>query len=751
MIRINHFAAEYIFVGGLVLLLGIMLFPVLVVRVQNPPKEDEKYIRRIYDNHSVGQVFVHDYYRIKGIDVVVRANSARMALLIASDARGTRLGEVSLSLTSNDQWISIPFKKSLPKGTDTVTFTTEAGTSIDNAILLRVQPDSTLYDMGNMVVDGTTSYGDIAFRAIERLPVWRAILVWGQVNATSMRATMFLVVQGVAGAGVLFALMSMRIKRFASAHLVISVLAIFIIALIVRAPYVEKIQGVFGGDAFNYMSKGYALLHGGDPFAADPRKGILYSLLLIPGFLTSDPLVWSRWVGIVAAALTAGLVPLVGRRMGMPLGIALMAGVLTACSEELIWEAPSGLAMTLFTLLILFSVYAYLQIARSQRWLWVLAASAGLTMLTRFEGALVGAVLLPAAWVRYRIPWKKMIWPVVLAGLLMALPLSSLLWSGKSGIRTPQDIANDDGLFLVHSIWDEQLELNIERSYEFFTNVWVWKGENMNIAQWLGIGLASGFAVIILQYALPRRHSYLFSAIGALSAGAFLFFLAMNNELNKFLIVAMLYILTGIGIVLFVKKRPVDAFAMLLAIATQIAVIIWVLPKTRYFLPTIPFLYLFLAYGIHTLIPSKKKIVQFAVMAIMAAAAIFFLVDSRNVLDKRAEKYNNQAQDNHVMLGALRDLRASHMRIGAPDLEELDVAMYIPRSDLFVFKPSGSNNLADQELQFIKQNNMQYLFERDRKPQWQIVREHPELFANTKTYTTKNGDSKVFVYQVRGD
>lgn len=736
----------YIGVGLMFFLLCIGLIPVSLLRAQNTPKEDAKYIRRIYADHTVGQVFRHGYYSIRTLAVLVRSDVPHSETIIVRDAKRQELARKVVVLTLEDRWVQFSLTKALPKGIDTITLSTLSEVNSKNAILMRYQADSNLYAEGNMVVDGKDSYGDIAFRITETLPLWRAALVWGQVNSTSVYAAMRLVASGALATVLLYALSRISFQKYTHARMWAVSGVLFIGFIGMCAPYAHLLNGVFGGDAFNYMFKAYALMNGHDPFAADPRKGPFFSLLLIPGLFLPDPLMWSRWVGIVAAGLVVGLVPFVARRMGISYPISIMAGIFTAENSFLLFEAPDALAVTTFTFLILLCVYAFLSIKKNKTWLWVLAITSGLTMLTRFEGALVGAVLLPAAWIRYRISWKKILWPVVLMGVIMALPLVSFIWSGKSGIRTTQDIQNDGGLFLVHSIHDQQLSLNIQRSYEFFTNVWIEKGTNMNIAQWLLCGLIIGGCIVLGKQFWPKVTSQILAVIGIIGSLGFVFLLAMNNEINRAILVAALYILVGAGIVLFSRKKPIDGIAIILAIASQIAVIIWVLPKTRYFLPTIPFLYVFLAYGIQSLIPAKKNIAQGIAVVMMCVAAIFFFQDTAKHSGKTIEAYNNNAQENDVLLKALIDLRSSGKSVGIESLDDLSVIIYIPKHLLYTL---SSHSNADQELQFIQSNHIQVLLKRAESHDWSVVTEHPELFNDPKIYTTKNGDSKVLVYSVK--
>jgi hypothetical protein len=119
-------------------------------------------------------------------------------------------------------------------------------------------------------------------------------------------------------------------------------------AIAIRAPYTHLVEGVFGGDAFNYLSKSRALLAGQDFFAADSRKGPVFSLLIAPGLFMLDPLWWSRWVGIIAAAGTVTLTVFIARRLQLGWPAAAIAGLLVAVNMEFLWESSNGLANTTY-------------------------------------------------------------------------------------------------------------------------------------------------------------------------------------------------------------------------------------------------------------------------------------------------------------------------------------------------------------------------------------------------------------------
>lgn len=744
---------EYHYLGAIFLFLVIIaiFWPITVIRVQNTAKEEPQYIRRVFEGHTVGQSFRHEYYRIYAIDILARTEIPSVHSLIATDSDDNELGRTVINPGLQDKWFRVDFEQPLPPGNHTIIFKTEPPASLEQALLIRFQPQSDRYSEGDMIVDGKQSYGDIAFKTFERLPAWRALLAWGQVNNTSVWKGSVLVARGIIVAVIVLAATTLKLKRWPMANILVPLILLFFISVIVRIPYTKSIEGVYGGDAFNYLSKTNAFLTGDDPFAADPRKGPLYSVLLLPSFLMSNPLLWSRWVGIIAASLTASLLPLVARRFGLAWPLAVLTGLLVAVNQEFIWESLSGLANTLFAFLILLCIYSYLQIKTSKTWLWVLAVCSGLTMLTRFEGALVGAILLPSAWWQYRLRLKPILLSTLLAAAIMALPLISFFWSGVSGIRTPADISGDSGLFLVRSIKDEQLILNIERSYEFFTNLWLQTGDNIPIGLLIGQGLLIGVLLIILRYLVPKISRVGMTTLGGLIILSFLLLLIMNNEINREVLSSALYVLTGIGLVFWLKKRPWVAAATIFTILVQISTVIWILPKGRYFLPVIPFLNLAIVFGLNSFFAGRNIRRKLPLLFLVSTAAVFFYIDGHTTLQDRLQDYNEKAQDTAVLLNAITYFRNAEVRVGVHATGDVPTVLYIPSERLFTFNTPTEQNLARQEINWLNENNIEQIMERDRKPQWVSVRQYPEVFSPFRTFSSAYGDSRVFVYSVHPD
>lgn len=732
---------------GVLLVVAVVLagIPVIIKAIENGPKADPSYVRRVWADHTVGQTFAYDHPLVE-LEILVRGQRDEKTALEVTDGDGNVVAKKNLELTSRDEWVPLWFAKPLSPGAQQVTLRAPNIQEQADAILVRFQIDSDIYDGGHMTIDGQESYGDIAFRAYERGPLWRAVQVAGQITNTSAQKAFGALAGGAIIAALLFA--SSRLLR-GRWTIVLPFVLLVLLSIAIRVPYTYSIEGVFGGDAFNYLSKTSALLAGEDPFAADPRKGPLFSLLLVPGFFQRDPLLWSRWVGIAAAAAAVVITPLVARRFGISWQLALLSGLLLAVNKEFIWESPNGLANTLYTALIIASVWAYVELLRSPRprWLWLLAALLGLTALTRYEGILVAAVLLPAVWMRQRIPLKQVAKSVAITGALIAIPFTSYIWSGVSGIRTLPDIRSDGGLSLVDSAG--QLEANLSRAQAFFAGLWLNFESLPPVMPPLLFGMIAAAALAAFGQSYPAQRSYTATVLAIAVLVAMTVLMMMKASLGPHDLIALTLLATGAGIVWMIYAGKSGALAMLIVALLQVAIITLMLPKSRYFLPAIPFVSLALAASLQALTGKNPSRLRHALgLLIGGTAATYFFLTGSSALAVRAEKYNSNAQDTAVLVNALYYLRNSHGNVGSFATGEVPVRIYIPPQRLFLFSDSSNTGTAG-EIAWISEHHIKYLLERDRQPYWQSVRAHPDAFVRVHTFDSIFGDSKVFVYQVK--
>jgi len=732
-------------VGAILVLIIVAWLPVYVSRQYNSPPEEEKYIRRVYATHTVAQKF-ENYHTISAFAVALRGYDTYPGTLFVLDEQGLELGRAQFQLTPEDQWVHISLDPPVIGTQPVLTLTTDPSTPIDKAILIRYQPQSDIYPAGSMIVDGQESYGDIGFRLYDRVPAWRSVLIWGQITRHSLWPQTWRIITGVLIAiGLFIASRLLDNKRQHSRRvLIFALVALALAALVIHLPYLRTIEGVFGGDAFNYLSKASTMLARQDPFAADPRKGPLYSLLLVPGFFTADPLLWSRLISTAAAVAAVVLLPFIGHRLKLSWGAALGAGILLAVNQDFIWESPNALSNTLYVALILASILIYLKANTLRLQIW-LAVLLGLTFLTRFEGILVAAVLLPALWWREKFSWQRALGVLVITIAIISLPQVSLLWSGQPGIRTIKDLQADEGLSLVYS-WSG-LATNTSEFTKFINSTWLvpekgYTTQFISIALALGLIFSVGAAWLRARIG-PSAAPYL-AVVAILTLSMIILFTTFRSSESRVFLIALPWFFIGLGVAPFFRNRPFEAIVIFTLFAAQAAIITLILPKQRYFLPLLPLFSLWFIFGIDHLIRwSKAKSALFASLVVIGIFGGLLYADGYHSLLKRQEKYNVQAHGVNVMIKAVKYLRSQHGSIGFRTGPEPAIQTYIPASRRYFF---GGSAIA--ELAWLREKNIKYIVERNDDLIWYSVRAYPDLFEHVHTFENIHGEERVLVYLV---
>lgn len=727
---------------GLALVVAAVWLPVYVTQQYNPPKEEAKYVRPVFGAHTVGQTFRAEQ-PLGAVELQLRSDDPSETLIRLTDEHGTVQQEQTVRLTLTDEWVRFRLTSPLPAGEHTLTLSAAALPNRAAAALVRYQAQSDIYSDGMLLLDNKPSYGDIGFRLLARVPAWKAVMIFGQITDKAAERGLYNFITAIVIVATLFGFgrllhHSKRPHRW----IALLLLSLVVVTIAVRLPYLTKIEGVFGGDAFNYLSKAQAAVEGKDPFSADPRKGPVYSTFLIPGFFTPDPLMWSRLVGITAAAVAVVLLTLVLREFGLGWELAAAGGLLLAVNQDFIWESPSGLANVMYVAFILAVVLAYLK-----RWHWWLAVLLGLTFLTRYEGAVLAPVFLGAMWWRDRLPWKKVILLVLVTLGVMLIPQVSYIWSGVPGIRTAGDILEDDGLSVAGSV--EAAAYNLNRFHLFLRNVWLRDETHNGVLPALGVGLLVGAALTGLQWRWPKvkqRFGFVWSLALLLALGVLLF--TKSSEARVWLVAAPFFLM-GVGIVPWFWSRRYDAGVILLALVVHTAVIVQILPKARYFLPLIPFMVLSMVFGLqHLFTWDKKRLVRLAPIVAATFLMVVLMRDGHSTLEQRIERYNAYASEVSVMLQAVDYLRGQHGNIGfKTGLEQTMVTFISPeRRYAWHLEPGQPDNITGEQ-SFITTHKLRYLVERADEQQWNIVRAYPEFFEHAHTFDSIYGESKVEVYR----
>ncbi|TSC63672.1 MAG: hypothetical protein G01um1014106_446, partial [Parcubacteria group bacterium Gr01-1014_106] len=128
-----------------------------------------------------------------------------------------------------------------------------------------------------------------------------------------------------------------------------------------------------------------------------------------------------------------------------------------------------------------------------------------------------------------------------------------------------------------------------------------------------------------------------------------------------------------------------------------------------------------------------------------------FYVDGQKTLEGRIEKYNKQAQHVYVMMQAVKDLRRQSQPAGFRTPDEPPIVVYLPTGRRFFFTDTEESGVGERELQWIQENNVWYVVERNEGNVWQSVREHPDLFEHPRIFVSTFGNARVSVYGVHRD
>lgn len=510
------------------------IFPTEYVHRSLSASEDPKYIRRVYAEHSVGQTF-HAKYPVDTIRILVRGYHPASIMLHSAVAGQTQA--IPIALTEQDQWVDIPLEPSLPPGQYDLTLTAPELQDQSDALLIRFQVASTFFEPGSMVVDGQPSYGDIALQFVDRIPAGLQIVRYFEHRPNHLTAT----IRAVLIASVLtLTLIALPRNRTVWRWMLI---ALFAFTVAIRIPTLARIDGVFGGDAFNYLSKAKAWMEGDDPFNADPRKGPFVPLVLMPVLLLDDPIAWSRFTGALAAGVAVVATALTARALGIGPRLALTAGLLAAVNRELWWESLNGLANVPYAALIALSTYSFVRRAPFHTALYSTLAT-----LTRYEGLLVVAIYVPAVWLRHRLRLSTLR-PLLTPLLLLAVPLVFWPLTGGLGIRTADDIASDTGLYIAWD-WGDYVS-NLKRFQAYLEQLW------------------------FFDLSAPLSH--------------------FNQAIH---------ITAIIGAAILVIRRPKIGIPIVLVALAQIAAVTAILPKTRYYVQLVPLFTVATIYGL-SILPRK--------------------------------------------------------------------------------------------------------------------------------------------------
>lgn len=604
-------------------------------------------------------------------------------------------------------------------------------------------PNATAQNLAGIRFEQAT--GELAVGVIEKVSTWQQVQYWHKAHPAAAK----LLMHGLVGAaaalliGTAFERAQQKNQRLAW---IVALMGIALIAVVIRVPIVRSLESVYGGDAFNYIFKSYAWVNGHDPFAADVRKAPLFSLLLLPGLLTGDPILWGRSINVIAATFTAVLLPVLLVRLNVPRTLAVAGGVLLAVNRDFRWESAHGLANVWYAALLLAAITALTYGLRA-RGAYLVGVLSALATLTRYEGGLIGVIVLPAVWLQHRLRLRWMIYSAWPAVILVSIPF--ILWplTGQIGIRPPSDIAADGGLSVTYSV--EDFWQNFKNFTLFFGRTWVFTpgvGKQWPV---LGIGTVIGATLAAWRVFGRRVGSRLAWLPATLYCALFIGIIIRDSGplLENLALLFTGVMGVGIGYVLITKPRY--AIPIILVALTQIVAVTAILPKPRYYLQLIPLM-------TAALIAAVAGVSSWRTSRGSRAAALFFVgiliamvwVDGNDALGGFVSDYNSRSQDTTVMLRAAKFLR---QQSGTVALSTDDLSMRIMLTDqrIAVFRPDSTEApAAAEQLAWLYQKRPAFLVESTANPLFSVTTAHPDYFGLVRTFTTTAGPASAQVFQV---
>lgn len=592
--------------------------------------------------------------------------------------------------------------------------------------------------------------GHLAIGLVEEVTLVKRLILWVEDYPKRARRVAQVALGGLLVA-VLLGMAEMRKKLFKLDIFVWLLIFLVLIALFLRVPTAQQIESVYGGDAFNYLLQSRAWLEGENPFAEEfRRKAPLFSLLLLPSWLgLVDPLMWGRIVSITAAVIAIVLLPLLLVRLTVPRSLAIGAGLLLAVNRSFWWESVHGLANTLYAALVLGAAYAFV-LHRRKFGRYMVGVLAGLATLARWEGGVVGAVLLPAVWIWYRLKFKTIvytIWPML---VLIAIPFVFWPITGEVGMRTMEDIVGDSGLGLAHS-WGEFIT-NL-KGFELFL------GRNLFLVelvgkqlQYLGLGIGMGLLFGYLHRKKSVLGGWLVRFVPYLLALWFVM-ISSSLEVHKPVVVFFTSVI-GVGLGASFVIKPKLMGPILLMLLGQVIVVTTILPKARYYLQLLPFLCLGLVFSVWVLSDwSRSRVSRVGAVFAVGVLSSFVYMDSSLAMSGMVSDYNEKSDNHTVVMKASNYLLDFEGKVAVVEESDLPARIYLTMDRTRIFPIEWASNMEDvtdnKICEWMLKNEISYVIETTAQPAFNLVDCRFVEFEFMQKFGTRFSSTEATVYRVK--
>ncbi len=543
------------------------------------------------------------------------------------------------------------------------------------------------------------------------------------------------------------------------------VLFVFIIShLIVCFWGISKIQGHSGGDPYNYLFIGRRLIALQNPFLGDKRLPF-YPLLLIPGLLLInliDPILWERGVSVVAGGMILLIWYFLAKRLKIPPLIFILTLVLLVFNKEFFWLSFQAWPFTTYAVLLLLATLFFYSFQKPWRPLF-LGAVLGMAGMTRQESypAILLILILVFFYYRKDLNWKRFL-ALVVPLVIAALPL---LISNITHYGNP-----------LYSYYFKQGRLESVDSWRAFLErfgvIWgvigglyfnKWKHAlRISFDLFFYLSFFAMLALAFKKYWL-RRFAFLnlnkIISFSVLFLSIFIFFFffhyTLNEEadvlslVNKIFVAAFL-----VGLIRFCWDYKIKALPIILICLTQIAVVFWFFPYTKYMVPTLQFLVLFLSFGLfYSFLANWQLPLWGKVLNIFAVSMIIFgfLFLSFKNYPGFAYRYNKEVAYAYFVHEAAKFAKTLEGAIAYDD-QYLPVQLYFPSKEILY----NNGNKQDKETmwQWFKDRQPRYFMVSNIFPIYQLIADeeygkHFQIIKGWSGYDKNDREIKVEIYEVK--
>lgn len=582
----------------------------------------------------------------------------------------------------------------------------------------------------------------LALAVRERIHLWEQVARWGAAHPRRA-SDGFTIIGGAALAMALLFCVDIVSRTNRRYSIAITLLLLTILVLVTRVPISNSLESAFGGDAFNYLMKSRAWITGEDPFAADPRKAPLYPLIIAPGLLSFfDPVLWARGMSIIASLGTVLFVVLLLLRVGVSVPIAALSGALLAVNRDYQFESVQGLSNPLYGFLVVAAAYVFVC-----KKTFLVSVFAALATITRFEGALVAAILVPAGWLihRIRVPvFVRSFVPLIVIG---CMPLILYPFTGSIGFRTFSDVQSDEGLYLAYN-W-EYFEPSVKALRLIFGRLWILTEHVGNPLYAYEVGVCIGITgtLFFRRFARPRGA---LAIIPALLCVAMLSGVLLEFENQQKFFIWLFSFMAGAGLGSAVVFRPKIAIPLAVMIFLQVFLVTAILPKNRYYIQCIPFIAMSIGAAAWVMGGADKfgRLPRALSIFFMSLLVLFVYQDAVRALSGHISDHNEKSAPQTVLLNAARSVRNFEGIIAVPENGDLIMRTYLPRERVVIMP--DSLRTTDAQLALLHEKNVSYSINTTENPYFtRIIHEMPEKFEEVATFATKWGDDTASVYRVR--